>query len=83
MVLEISYFKVRNLSKMDVAICRFIVSFSLKYDVTDAILEDIAKMKAQYLRSLLLDLFKILQAVISEQALDFKFRCYGKSNENN
>ena len=37
--------------------CRFLASFSLKYDVTDAILQDIEKMKVQYLRSLLFDLF--------------------------
>ena len=51
-VLEISHFKVRNLSKM--------ASFSLKYDVKDAILKDNEKMKVQYLRSLLFDLFEIL-----------------------
>ena len=67
MVLEIFHFKVRNLSNMDIAICRFLASFSLKYDVTDAMLQDIGKMKVQYLMSLLFDLFEILQAVRSEQ----------------
>ena len=43
--------------------CRFSASFSIKYDVTDAILQDNEKMKAQYLRSLLSDLFGTLQAV--------------------
>ena len=43
--------------------CRFSASFSIKYDVTDAILEDNEKMKVQYLRSLLFDLFETLQAV--------------------
>ena len=43
--------------------CRFSASFSLKYDVTDAILRDNEKMKVEYLRSLLLDLFETLQAV--------------------
>ena len=43
--------------------CRFSVSFSLKDDVTDAMLQDNEKMKVQYLRSLLLDLFETLQAV--------------------
>ena len=43
--------------------CRFSASFSIKYDVTDAILQDNEKMKVQYLRSLLLDLFETLQAV--------------------
>ena len=52
---------------MDVAICRFLASFSIKYDVTDAMLEDIGKMKVQYLMSLLFDLFESLQAVRSEQ----------------
>ena len=53
--------------------CRFLASFSLKYDVTDAILQDIEKMKVQYLRSLLFDLFEILQAVNIRILLDFYF----------
>ena len=44
--------------------CRFLASFSLKYDVADAMLQDIGKMKVQYLVSLL---FEFLQAVRSEQ----------------
>ena len=47
--------------------CRFSASFLLKYDVTDAILQDIKNMKLHYLMSLLFDLFEILQAVRSEQ----------------
>ena len=43
--------------------CRFSASFSLKYDVIDAMLQDNEKMKVQYLRSLLFDLFETLQAV--------------------
>ena len=43
--------------------CRFSASFSIKYDVTDAILQDNEKMKVQYLRSLLFDLFETLQGV--------------------
>ena len=43
--------------------CRFSASFSIKYDVTDAILQDIKKMKMQYLRSPLFDLFESLQAI--------------------
>ena len=43
--------------------CRFSASFSIKYDVTDAILQDNEKMKVQYLRSLLFNLFETLQAV--------------------
>ena len=63
MVLEIFHFKVRNLGKMDIAILQVSASFSIRYDVTDAILEDNEKMKVQYLRSLLFDLFETLQAV--------------------
>ena len=47
--------------------CRFLASIPLKYDVTDATLQDIEKMKVQYLMSLLFHLFEILQAVRSEQ----------------
>ena len=43
--------------------CRFSASFSIKYDITDAILQDNEKIKVQYLRSPLFDLFEILQAV--------------------
>ena len=43
--------------------CRFSASLSIKYDVTDAILQDNEKIKVQYLRSLLFDLFETLQAV--------------------
>ena len=43
--------------------CRFSASFSIKYDVTDALLQDNEKMKVQYLRSLLLDLFETLHGV--------------------
>ena len=38
--------------------CRLLASFSLKYDVTDAMLQDM---------SLLFDLFEILQAARNEQ----------------
>ena len=63
MVLEIFQFKVRNLERWTSPFCRFSASFSIKYDVTDAILQDNEKMKVQYLRSLLFDLFETLQAV--------------------
>ena len=56
MVLEIFHFKVRNLG-------RFSASFSIKYDVTDAIVQDNEKMKVQNLKSLLFDFFETLQAV--------------------
>ena len=40
-------------------------SFSLKCDVTDAMLQDNEKMKVQYLRNFLFDLFETLQAIRS------------------
>ena len=40
--------------------CRFLSSFSIKYDVTDAILQDIEKETVLYLRSILFHLFEIL-----------------------
>ena len=43
--------------------CRFSASFSIKYDVTDVILQDNEKMKVKNLRSLLFDLFETLQGV--------------------
>ena len=58
-------FKVSDLSKMDVASLYYI--FSLRYDITDAILQNIEKMKVQYLRGLVFDLFELLQAVKSKQ----------------
>ena len=63
MVLETSHFKVRNLGKMDIVIFSLSASFSLKYDVTDAMLQDNEKIKVQYLRNLLFDLFETLQAI--------------------
>ena len=39
----------------------------VKYDITDAILQDIEKTKVQYLMSRLFDLVEILQAVRSKQ----------------
>ena len=45
---------------------KFLAPFSLKYDGTDA-MQDIEKMKLQYLRSLLFDLFEIFQAARSKQ----------------
>ena len=65
MVLEIFHSKVRNLGNMGTPpFCRFSsTSFSLKYDVTDGMLQDNEKMKVQYLRNLLSDLFETLQAV--------------------
>ena len=51
------------LARWTSSFCRFSASFSLKYDVTDAMLQENEKMKVQYLRSLLFDLFETLQAV--------------------
>ena len=62
-VVEICHFKVRNFGKMDISICRFSASFSLRYDVTDAMLQDNEIMKVQYLRNFLFDLFETLQAI--------------------
>ena len=62
----------------------FSASFSLKYDVTDAMLQDNEKMKVQYLRSFLFDLFETLQAVRTWQRnfASFQIRCYGTQNQN-
>ena len=43
--------------------CRFSASFLPKYDVTDAMLQDTEKIKMQYLKNLLFDLFETLQAI--------------------
>ena len=48
---------------MDITILWVSASFSLKSDVTDAILQDNEKMKVEYLKSLLFDLFETLHAV--------------------
>ena len=43
--------------------CRFSASFSLRYDITDVILQNNEKMKLNYLSSLLFDLSETLIAV--------------------
>ena len=43
--------------------CRLSASFSLRYDVTDAILQENEKMKVEYLKSFPFDLFETLQVV--------------------
>ena len=53
---------------------RFSASFSIKYDVTDATLQDNEKMKVQYFRSLLFDLFETLQAVRAWQRNSASFQ---------
>ena len=62
--------------------CRFSASFSIKYDVTDAILQDIQKLKVQYLRSLLFDLFETLQAVRTWQRNFASFQNEAKNLQN-
>ena len=63
LALEIFHFKARIWARWTSLFCRFSASFSLKYDVTYAIPQDNEKMKVEYLRSLLFDLFETLQAV--------------------
>ena len=55
-------------------LCRFSASFSIKYDVTDAMLQDNEEMKVQYLRTLLFDLFETLQAVRAWQRNSASFQ---------
>ena len=81
-VLERFHFKVRNLGKMDIAIFRFSALFSIKYDVTDAMLQDNEKMKVHYFRSLLFDLFEILQAVRTWQRNIASFQISLVCNQN-
>ena len=63
MVLEISHSKFRNLSKMEVAILKVLSVIFTQNDVTDANLQDNAKMKVWYRESLLFNVFEISQAV--------------------
>ena len=65
--------------------CRFSASFSLKYDVTDAMLQDNEKMKVQYLRVFCLICLKLCRLLELGKGilLHFKFRCYGNQNQNN
>ena len=86
MVVEVFHSQVRSSNKMDVAILKALASFSHRYDVTDVILQDNEKIKAQYLRSLLFDLFQVWQAVrkLSKGiSLEFKFSSHGIYNMNN
>ena len=63
MVLEISHsWKSGIWKRWKSPFWKFWVSFSHKYDITDTILQDNEKVKVQYLRSLLFDLYEILQA---------------------
>ena len=51
------------LARWTLPFCSFSALFSNKYDVKGTILQGNKKMKVQYLRSLLFDLFDLLQAV--------------------
>ena len=64
--------------------CRFSASFSNKHDVTDAILQDNDKMKVQYRRSPLFQLFETLQAIRTWQRnfASFQICRYGSQNQN-
>ena len=64
--------------------CRFLASFSLKYDVTDAILQDKEKWKCNVsgvFCSICLKFCKLLERS-QKFSLDFKFRCYSNQNQN-
>ena len=63
--------------------CRFSASFSNKYDVTDAILQDNDKMKVQYVRSTLFQFFETLQAIRTWQRnfASFQICRYGSQNK--
>ena len=64
--------------------CRFSTSFSLKYDVTDAMLQDKKKLKCSISGLCCLICLKlcILLELRKRISLDFKFRCYGNQNQN-
>ena len=65
--------------------CRFLASIPLKYDVTDAMLQDIKKWKCNtsWVFCLICSKFCRLLEVNKRISLGFKIRCYGNSNENN
>ena len=65
--------------------CRFLTSFSIKYDVTDACCKILKKWKCNTSSVFCLICLKFskLLEVNKWVSLDFKFRCYGNSNENN
>ena len=62
--------------------CRFSASFSMKYDVTDAILQDNEKLKVQGIFCLIcLKLCRLLE-LGKGISLHFKFCCYDNQNQN-
>ena len=86
MVSRYSISKSRIWARWTLPFCRFSASFSIKYGVTDAILQDNKKLKVQYLSSLsfcliCLKLCRLLE-LGKEILLHFKFCCYGNQNQN-
>ena len=73
-----------SLTSMRQMVLRFLASFSLENDVTDAILQNKEKMKVQYLRDLWFICLKFCRLLeLSKRiSLDLKFRCYGNQNQN-
>ena len=64
--------------------CRFLASFSLENDVTNAILRTVRKWKCNIsgvFCSICLKFCRVLE-LSKRISLDFKFRCYGNQNQN-
>ena len=64
--------------------CRFSALFSIKYDVTDAILQDNEKWKCNISGVFFLICLKLCRLLELGKGilLHFKFCCYGKQNQN-
>ena len=83
MVLEIFYFK-GIWARWTAPFCRFSASFSPKYDVTDAMLQDNEKWKCHIsgvFSLICLELCKLLE-LGKGISLHFKFRCHGNQTQN-
>ena len=86
MVLEIFCLKAKSgfWARWTLPFCRFSTSFSLKYDVTDAMLQDKKKLYcnvSEVFSLICLKLCRLLEPS-KEFSLDFKFRYYGNTNQN-
>ena len=84
--LGLSIIQLNVVSKIQLFLsCRFWVLFSLKYDITDAILQGTEKWKCSISGVFCLICLKFcrLLEVNVGISLDFKFRWYGNSNGNN
>ena len=83
MVLEIFYFKLRISARWTSPFCRFSASFSLKYDVADAILQDNEKM-CNISRVSCLICLKLcrLLGLSNEISFHLNSRCCGNQNQN-